>query len=403
MFVGAEIPYGCYWSTPFAKWQKSFSRLHSIRFAAHVARHELARRGLSAASFDHAVLGFTVPQWRSFWGAPWAMQLIGNAAVPGQTVVQACQTGPRCLATAAREVAAGEAECSLVITCDRTSDAPYLVYPAQGGPGGQPLGESYVFDNFNDDPVGRRPVLATAEAVARRWNIGRQEQDELVLRRYEQYADARRDGAAFHRRYMSLPFDVPDADFARTTGRLDGDEGVTATDAGRVRGLAPVAVGGTVTYAGQTHPADGNACIVVASPERSREMSRDPRVRVRVLAFAQGRAEPGYMPYAPVIAARKALRSCGLEASQLKAIKSHNPFIVNDLVFARETGLDPMRMNNFGCSLVFGHPQGSTGTRLVIELIEELALQGGGIGLYHGCAAGDSGAALVIEVGDRPA
>jgi acetyl-CoA acetyltransferase len=85
----------------------------------------------------------------------------------------------------------------------------------------------------------------------------------------------------------------------------------------------------------------------------------------------------------------------------LTAVKSHNPFIVNDIVFARETGFPVERMNSFGSSLVFGHPQGPTGTRLIIELIEELIVRGGGFGLYHGCAAGDAGFAIVIEVDDR--
>jgi len=82
---------------------------------------------------------------------------------------------------------------------------------------------------------------------------------------------------------------------------------------------------------------------------------------------------------------------------------SHNPFIVNDIVFACETGFPVERMNNFGSSLVFGHPQGPTGTRLIIELIEVLIVRGGGFGLYHGCAAGDAGFAVVIEMDDRPA
>lgn len=79
-------------------------------------------------------------------------------------------------------------------------------------------------------------------------------------------------------------------------------------------------------------------------------------------------------------------------------MKSHNPFAVNDIIFAKELGLDVMTMNNYGCSLIWGHPQGPTGLRAIIELIEELALAGGGYGLFHGCAAGDSAMAVVVEV-----
>jgi acetyl-CoA acetyltransferase len=99
-----------------------------------------------------------------------------------------------------------------------------------------------------------------------------------------------------------------------------------------------------------------------------------------------------------VPAARRALERAGRGIKDVAAVKSHNPFAVNDVVFARETGFDLMAMNNNGCSLVWGHPQGPTGLRAVIELIEELAERGGGIGLFHGCAAGDTAMAVVVEV-----
>jgi len=86
---------------------------------------------------------------------------------------------------------------------------------------------------------------------------------------------------------------------------------------------------------------------------------------------------------------------------KVDSIKTHNPFALNDIVFARETGADLMQMNNYGCSLVWGHPNAPTGLRSTIELIEELVVRGGGIGLFAGCAAGDTAMALVVEVGDR--
>ena len=98
------------------------------------------------------------------------------------------------------------------------------------------------------------------------------------------------------------------------------------------------------------------------------------------------------------IAARAALADAGLSIGQMKAIKTHNPFAVNDVYFAREMGVALDAFNRYGSSLVFGHPQGPTGTRLVIELIEELVLLGGGPGLFVGCAAGDTAAAIVVDV-----
>ena len=106
------------------------------------------------------------------------------------------------------------------------------------------------------------------------------------------------------------------------------------------------------------------------------------------------------MPAAPAPAARKALQAAGLKASDLSAVKTHNPFIVNDLVLAKELGLDPLTMNRFGCSLVWGHPQAPMGLRAIIELIEQLVITGGGYGLFVGCAAGDSAMAVIIKVDD---
>lgn len=85
MAYRAEIPYGAYWSTPFAKWQGSFAHLHSIQFGARVAKSELAKRDIAPATFDFGVLGTTVPQKSAFHGLPWFMGMIGAAKVGGPT------------------------------------------------------------------------------------------------------------------------------------------------------------------------------------------------------------------------------------------------------------------------------------------------------------------------------
>jgi acetyl-CoA acetyltransferase len=107
------------------------------------------------------------------------------------------------------------------------------------------------------------------------------------------------------------------------------------------------------------------------------------------------------MPKAPVPAAFAALSACGLGLADLDAVTTHNPFTVSDLWFARETGWPLERMNELGSSLVYGHPQGPTGLRAIVELIATLTDRGGGIGLFTGCAAGDTGGALVVRVDDR--
>ena len=105
------------------------------------------------------------------------------------------------------------------------------------------------------------------------------------------------------------------------------------------------------------------------------------------------------MAMATVPAAQAALSAAGIALKDVKAIKTHNPFAVNDVYFAKTLGLPIEGFNNYGSSLIYGHPQGPTGMRLIIELIEELAMMGGGHGLFVGCAAGDTAAAVVVKVG----
>jgi len=393
-----HIPYGGYWSTPFARWQGSLSELNSVEFAAYVAKRELTKRDLSPELFDFGVLGMTIPQHHAFYGLPWLMGLVGAPRVPGPTVSQACATGARSLAAAVDEIARGDAEAVLVVTTDRTSNGPHLYYPRPSGPGGTGGHEDWVLDNFSCDPFAHVSMTETGENVARKFEIGTEAQHEVVLRRYEQYQDALAEGAVFLKRFMTLPFEVPDPRFRKTVTTLDGDEGIHPTSPEGLARLRPVVEGGTITFGGQTHPADGNACAIVTTKERAREISRDPAISIRLLAFGQARADKAFMPEAPIHAARKALDSAGLGIDEVDAIKSHNPFALNDLAFAREMGVDVMKMNNYGCSLIWGHPQGPTGLRSVIELIEELVVRGGGVGLFHGCAAGDTAMAVVVKV-----
>lgn len=400
MLPNAYIPYGQWWSTPFARWQGSLAALHAIKLGAHVARQHLHRVGLDASIFDFGVLGTTVPQKGAFYGLPWLMGEIGAESVAGPTIAQACATGARVLAVATDEITRGDASIALIVAADRVSNGPQIYYPDPTGPGGSGEREAWVLDNFAGDPFAGVAMIQTAENVASAHGITAQEQNDLTLRRFEQYADALKNDSAFLRGFMSLPFDVPDARFRKTVGQMTGDEGIHQTTAAGLAALKPVLPGGTVTYGGQTHPADGNAGMVVATRDRAAQLSRDAAVEVQVVSFGQARVERAHMPMAPVPAAQRALKAAGLSIDQIAAIKTHNPFIVNDLYFARTMGVDAGRMNNYGCSLIWGHPQAPTGLRSIIELIEELVLIGGGFGLFTGCAAGDSAMAVILKVGD---
>ena len=398
-FEKVYVPYGGYWSTPFAKWQGSLAHLHAVKYAAEVAKRALELRKLAGSEVDTVVLGSTVPQKHVLYGGPWLAAMLGAEAATGPMVAQACATGARVLLTAAQEIELDGERTVLTVTADRCSNGPHVYYPNPAGPGGTGDKEDWVLDNFAFDPWAKNSMLQTAENVAAEAKISRQEQDGVALLRFRQYQDALADDRAFQKRYMVLPLPVPDASGRKVVATLTTDEGIFPTTEDGLAKLKPVLPEGSVTFGSQTHPADGNCGMLVASRERAAALSSDPRVTVRVLAYGEARVKKGYMAMATVPAARAALQAAGIEVDQLASIKTHNPFAVNDVYFAREMGVMAEDFNRFGSSLVFGHPQGPTGTRLVMELIEELAMRGGGHGLFVGCAAGDSAAAIVLQVG----
>lgn len=400
-YDNVEIPYGAYWSTPFAKWQGKLQHLHAMKFAAHVAKLELAKRQIDPKTFDSGVFGMTNAQYQSFYGAPWPLHALGATHTPGHMLTQVCATGARVLFAGAAEIQMGLAKRVLVLSADRCSNGAHLYYPAPKGPGGYGQSEDQVTYNMMNDAIGGHSMLDTAENVAAKYDVSTEEQHEVVLRRFEQYQDALKDDRTFQKRFMTLPFSVPKHNFKGEDAVMAGDEGVFETNREGLAKLKPVREGGTVTFGGQTHPADGNVGLIMCASDEARRLSARPELRIRVRGFGQARVDLGFMPEAPLGAAKRALANAGVAMKDIKAIKSHNPFAVNDVAFARETGADINAMNNYGCSLIWGHPQGPTGLRAIIELIEELEIAGGGLGLFQGCAAGDSSMAAIVEVDER--
>jgi acetyl-CoA acetyltransferase len=239
-------------------------------------------------------------------------------------------------------------------------------------------------------------MVQTAENVAAEFGITKEECDAVVLRRYEQYQDALANVRAFQKRYM-FP---PEVTVTKKQKKLmETDEGYTPTTAEGLAKLKPVVPGGCLSYGAQTFPADGNCGVIVTTREKAKELSSDPKVEIQIVSYGFARVKPMFMPAAPIPAAEMALANAGIKLNDVKAVKTHNPFAVNDVAFAKKTGYDVMKMNNNGSSLIYGHPQGPTAGRAMIEMIEEITILGGGYGLFTGCAAGDAAAAMVLKIG----
>jgi acetyl-CoA acetyltransferase len=392
-YENAVIPLRAAWSSPFLRWQGPAADINSLELAEQVTARALADRGVEWP-VQALVLGWTIPQKEAFYGAPTLAARLGFAGVSGPMISQACATSVAAVHAAAASQHGSEEGARLVVTTDRTSNGPHLVYPRSSGPGGTADSENWVLDSFDRDPVTGESMLVTAERVAAEGGFEKAALDSLTLRRYEQYEQALAEDRAFQRRWM-VPITVGSG---RRATEIDSDQGVRPVTAEGLEGLAAVQPGGVVSYGSQTHPADGTAGLIVTTESQARDLGVEGPF-ARVLASGFARVAAGTMPKAPVPAARMALEHAGLAIDDIDVIKSHNPFVVNDLWFARETGADVDEMNPYGCSLIYGHPQGPTGARGIIELMHALEERGGGRGLFTGCAAGDTGAALVVEVG----
>jgi len=395
-FEKSYIPYGAYWSSPYSKWQGSLANLHALELAAATGRAFFEKRGIDPGMFDNGYLGMTIPQTQCFYGGPWTVAMLGCERITAPVVGQACITGIVCVKMAAQDVEDGLSGTSLVVTADRCSNGPHLYYPSQVKPGATGNAEDWVWDNFGSDPWARNSMIQTAENVAKEHGVTREQNDDVAARRYEQYGDALADDGAFHKRFM-IPVQVGKGKRAKS---LETDEGVFPTTREGLAALKPVLPDGTLTFGAQTHPADGNTGMVVTTRDKAAELSPDPKKIVKIIGFGTARERKGYMAAATIPAAKAALANAGIEAKDLAAVKTHNPFAVNDVVLSKALGLDVNDMNNYGSSIVWGHPQGPTALRSVIELIEELEIKGGGLGMFAGCAAGDTAGSLIIEMGD---
>ena len=396
MLKKAFIPYRGYYSTPFVRWQGSLSNENSIILGAETSKRFIESKGWDPKTIDYVMVGSTVYQPNWFYGGPWAAAMLGAVNSPGVLITQACSTAAFSLNQAAMGIETGMFENSWCLLADRCSNGPHAVWPNPKGPGGKPVAEDWFMDNVQKDPWAGEAMIQTAENVSRECGITREQCDELTLRRFEQYQDALTNDREFQKRYM---FSVEVHVSKRKMITVASDEGVTPTTREGLVGLRPVLPEGVHTFGSQTFPADGNCGLSVTTREKARELSADPAIEVQVLSYGYARTKKAYMAAAVAPSAQMALDKAGIKAADVAAIKTHNPFAANDIAMARELGLDVNSMNNYGSSLIYGHPQAPTGARLIIEGIEEVAMKGGGYLLFSGCAAGDTAASVVLKVG----
>ena len=393
MFPKARIPYGTWGSSYFPAWQTSaLAEVNIGQFAGEAMNKILGLKKVPKSSLEYLVIGSTIPWHWKFWNAPLVASCLGQR-IPGYHVEQACATGLQAIIVAASEIESGSNEVVGVLTFDRTSDSPVGVFPER---------RSYrrtevladVWDNFGFDPATGHAMIKTAGMSARKYKIDREEVDDITFHRYQQYFDTKNSGWFEN---ILFPFDVLNVQ-GRLLEHIDEDKGVRQISRSALREMRELDT--CVTPGSQTHASDGMATLLVTSKDKASELSTRPEIEIQFIGKTEVRTLPSFMPEAPALAVKKLLDRKGLTMDDMTVVKNHNPFAVNDAIFSKVLNYDWHKMNNTGCSLVWGHPQGPTLTRLVIEGLEEAVSLGGGYVLVFGCAAGDVGIALILKVNE---
>jgi acetyl-CoA acetyltransferase len=391
MLPKARIPFGTWGSSYFPAWQTSaLAEVNIGQFAGEAMNRILGLRGVSNREIEYLVIGSTIPWHWKFWNAPLVASCMGHR-VPGYHVEQACATGLQAVLLGGAEIQSGAHDVCGVLTFDRTSDSPVGVFPERRAHQRTvPLAD--VWDNFGFDPATGKAMIAAAGKAARKYKLDRREVDELAHYRHQQYFEAKESG--FLERVL-VPLDILNVS-GRPLGRIDDDLGVRPLSLDGMRAMPELDT--CVTSGTQTHASDGMATLLVTSKDRVADFSPRPEVDIQFVAKTEVRTDPSLMPEAPALAVQKLLSTAGMSMSDMAVVKDHNPFAVNDVIFSKLLEYDWRDMNNTGCSLVWGHPQGPTLTRVLMEAFEEAVDLGGGNVLVFGCAAGDVGIAAIFKV-----
>lgn len=391
MFSRARIPYGIWGSSYFPAWQSSpLAEVNIGQFAGEAMNRILGLRKVPGHLLEYLISASTIPWHWKFWNSPLLASCLGHR-IPGFHVEQACATGLQAVILGAAEIESRSRDTVGILAFDRTSDSPVGVFPERRTPQ-RTYAISDVWDNFGFDPSTGNSMLAAAGTTARKYKLDRKEVDELAFYRYEQYFETQKTGLT---QRVLVPLEILNSQ-GRSLGIVNADTGVSRPTLKSLKEMREIDT--CVTSGTQTHAADGMACLLVTTREKAKELSPRPEVDIQCIAKTEVRTHPSLMPEAPALATKKLLQETGLKMDDMAVVKSHNPFALNDLIFSKELNYDWHKMNRSGCSLVWGHPQGPTLVRLLLEGFEEAVDIGGGYVLLVGCAAGDVGIAAIFKV-----
>jgi acetyl-CoA acyltransferase 2 len=379
--------------TPMGEYVGVLKDISAIDLGAIAARAALEATGVPAADIDHTVMGNA--QQTSGDAIYGARHVALKAGVPfdrpALTVNRLCGSGIQSIISGAQMIQLDEAQTALTGGMESMSQAPHVIYGARAGFG---LGQGKLEDSLMvalTDTYCNTPMAGTAENLARKFEISREEQDAYALRS-QQEAKRAKDAGVFAEEIVpveiksrkgSYMFDHDDHARPETTLEI-------------LAKLRPAfAKDGFVTAGNASGIVDGAAAVVIAGEEYVKANNKTPLGRI--VSWAYAGVEPELMGIGPVPAIRKALEKAGLTLNDIDLIEINEAFAAQYLACEKELGLDRSKVNVNGGAIALGHPLGASGTRITLSLLLELRRRGGRYGIASACIGGGQGIAIICE------
>lgn len=359
-----------------------------------VLRAVLDRSGVAASDVGHVVFGHVINT------EPKDMYLSRvasvNAGVPHESVAmnvnRLCGSGLQAIISAAQSIRLGDTQVAVGGGAESMSRAPYVA-PAQRW--GARMGDAVMLDMMTgalSDPFDRVHMGVTAENVAKRYNISREDQDAVALASHQRAENAIKQGY-FRSQIIPVVQKTRKGEVV-----FDTDEHVRmGATIENFSGLRPVFIKeeGTVTAGNASGINDGAAAVLLMSGTAAKERGIKPMARL--VAYAHAGVEPLYMGIGPVPAVRQVLERAGITADQIDVIEANEAFAAQACAVSRELGLDPAKVNPNGSGISLGHPIGATGAIITTKALYELERVQGRYALVTMCIGGGQGIAAVFE------
>ena len=379
--------------TPIGKFLGAYSELPAVDLGVLAATEAMRRAGVAHDHIDQTIFGHARQAGN---GPNTGRQVSVRSGVPVEVsaynVNIACGSGMKAVQLAAQQIQLGDAEVVLAGGMENMTRVPFILDRMRTG---YRMGDAHVYDAmYRDgllDPLCGLVMGETAEILADRYDVTREEQDEFALES-QRKAETSKEARA----QEMFAVDAPDPRGGGATPVTGDEHPRPQTDLEALRRLKPVfREGGTVTAGNASGITDGAAALVVMSESRARAEGREPLARIAGMSWAG--VEPEVMGIGPVPATKKVLEKTGLSLADIDLIEINEAFAAQVIACERELKFDRDRLNVWGGGISLGHPIGMSGARLLLTLGYQMRNRGAALGLATLCISGGQGLAVILE------